>query len=50
MPAKSKAQRRLMGMVASGKKKVRGLSKEKAKHFAKTPEKGLPERKKKCRK
>ena len=33
MPAKSKAQAKFMGMVASGKKKVKGLSKDKAKEF-----------------
>lgn len=33
MPVKSKAQARFMGMIASGKKKVKGLSKAKAKEF-----------------
>ena len=33
MPAKSKKQFGLMGLVASGKKKVKGLSKEEAKEY-----------------
>lgn len=33
MPAKSQAQAKFMGLVASGKKKVKGLSKSKAKEF-----------------
>lgn len=33
MPAKSKAQARFMGMVASGKIKRKGLSKTQAKEF-----------------
>lgn len=33
MPAKSQAQARFMGVVASGKKKVKGLSPTKAKEF-----------------
>ena len=35
MPAKSKAQARFMGLVASGKKKVKGLSKSQAGEFLK---------------
>ena len=46
MPTKSKAQARFMGMVASGKKKVKGLSKEKAKEFTRGQKlKKLPEHK-----
>lgn len=33
MPAKSKKQFGLMGLVTSGKKKVKGLTKAKAKEF-----------------
>ena len=48
MPATSKAQARFMGLVASGKKKVKGLSKAKAKEFLKGVKiKKLPARAKK---
>ena len=48
MPAKSKAQARFMGAVAGGAKKVKGLSKEKAKEFIKGQKmKGLPNKVKK---
>ena len=63
MPAKSKKQRRFMGMVhaiqrgasipnASAKVKsaAKNMSKESVKEFAKTKEKGLPEKKKKKKK
>ena len=33
MPAKSKAQARFMGLVVSGKKKIKSLSREKAREF-----------------
>ena len=46
MPAKSKSQARFMGAVAGGKKKVKGLSKEKAKEFLEGVKvKELPEKK-----
>ena len=46
MPAKSKAQYRFMQAVASGKLKVKGLSKAKAREFVEGQSpKGLPERK-----
>lgn len=35
MPAKSQAQAKFMGVVASGKKKVKGLSKAQAKEYIK---------------
>jgi hypothetical protein len=35
MPAKSKKQAGFMGLILSGKKKVKGLSKKKAKEFLK---------------
>jgi hypothetical protein len=50
MPAKSKAQARYMGVVAGGKKKVKGLSPEKAKEFlegvkvSNLPEKAKPKK------
>lgn len=48
MPAKSKAQFGFMGMVASGKIKKKGLSKEKAKEFLRgVHPKSLPKKKKK---
>lgn len=48
MPAKSKSQARFMGMVAGGKKKVKGLSKDKAKEFVEGQDTSkLPEKKKK---
>lgn len=48
MPATSKAQARFMGLVASGAKKVKGLSKDKAKEFLHGVKvKALPEKKKK---
>lgn len=47
MPAKSKAQMRFMGAVAGGKKKVKGLSREKAKEFIRGQKmKDLPRKKK----
>lgn len=45
MPAKSKAQRRLMGACEHGaklEKCPKGMSKTQMSHFASTPEKGLP--------
>lgn len=51
MPAKSKAQAKFMGLIASGKKKVKGLSVKKAKEFLRgTKVKKLPVRKAKKRK
>ena len=48
MPVKSKAQAKFMGIIASGKKKVKGLSKEKAKEFLKGVKvKKLPKKAKK---
>lgn len=48
MPAKSKAQAGFMGLVASGKKKVKGLSKSESKEFTRGQSlKGLPNRVKK---
>lgn len=50
MPAKSKAQAAFMGAIAGGKKKVKGLSPEKAKEFlegvsvSKLPEKAKPKK------
>jgi hypothetical protein len=46
MPVKSKAQARFMGLVASGKKKVKGLSRAQAREFLRGSElKRLPSRK-----
>lgn len=48
MPAKSKAQRRFMAMCEHSKGTKKGcpdMSKSKMREFAKTKEKGLPERK-----
>lgn len=46
MPVKSKAQARLMGAVASGRKKVKGLSRAKAREFLRGVNvKKLPQRK-----
>ena len=46
MPAKSKAQQRFMGMCAHGSHaKGECPDKETAREFARTPRKGLPERK-----
>ena len=46
MPAKSKAQQRLMGAdlqrAREGKKTRTGMSKAQLKEFAETPRKGLP--------
>ena len=48
MPAKSKAQQRYMAMVEHEViKGPKGLSKEEARDFAKTPTKGLPNKVKK---
>lgn len=48
MPAKSQAQARFMGLVASGKKKVKGLSASKAKEFVRGVKIAkLPKKKKK---
>ena len=50
MPVKSRHQAKFMGVVASGKKKVKGLSKEKAKEFLRGVKvKKLPAKKKKKR-
>jgi hypothetical protein len=49
MPAKSKAQRRLMAMCEKGKAtntKCPKMSKEKMHEYAMTKEKGLPKKKK----
>ena len=47
MPVKSKAQAGFMGLVASGKIKKKGLSKDKAKEFLKGIKfKNLPKKKK----
>ena len=46
MPARSKAQRRFFGMVAAGIiPKPKGMTRADVEKFARTPEKGLPERK-----
>jgi hypothetical protein len=46
MPAKSKAQQKFMAMVEHGViKGPKGLSREEARDFARTPTKGLPEKK-----
>lgn len=37
MPAKSERQRKFMALVATGKKKLKGLSPEKAHEFMKKP-------------
>lgn len=51
MPAKSKAQFRFMRLVASGKKRVKGLSKEKAKEWLRGVNyKSLPNRVKSSKK
>lgn len=52
MPTKSKAQWRFMQLLAHNKKKVPGLSKEKAKEFIKETEdyENLPEKVKKKKK
>lgn len=48
MPVKSKAQAGLMGAVASGKKKIKGLSKAEAKEMLRGSKvKSLPKKKKK---
>ena len=51
MPAKSKAQQRLMGAdlarKRAGKKTVTGMSEKQLEDFAATKRKGLPARKKK---
>jgi hypothetical protein len=49
MPIKSKSQQRFMGLIASGRLKKPGLSKEKAKEFFKETKsfKTLPEKAKK---
>ena len=51
MPARSKAQQRLMGAdlarKRAGKKTVTGMSEKQLKEFAQTKRKGLPARKKK---
>jgi len=51
MPAKSKAQQRLMGADLArkreGKKTRTGMTEEQLKEFAGTPRRGLPARKKK---
>lgn len=44
MPAVSKAQQRMFGMIAAGKKPMpKGMTREQVDHFASTPTKGLPE-------
>lgn len=51
MPAVSKAQAGLMGLVVSGKKKIKGLSKAEAKEFLRGVDiKKLPKKVKKERK
>jgi len=48
MPVKSRVQARLMGLIASGKKKIKGLSRFKAKEYLRGVKvKKLPLRKKK---
>ena len=54
MPAKSKAQQRLMAAdlarKRAGKKTVTGMSEKQLEEFAQTKRKGLPEKKKKKKK